>query len=361
MSRTHVSRRSSSGPRVAQRPKVGRTLRVLCYHRVADPARTPGLDPSLVSATPKTFRSQMRHLSRHYRVVTLDEVLAAFRGGQLLPHRAVLLTFDDAYRDFADEAWPILRDLALPATLFVPTAYPGHPDRAFWWDRLHRIMEVRDGAGRGEGSRRNAPRGPAPRDYRARLKGLSHQEAVAMVDRMEASGPAPSAPGSEPPAVLDWDELRELGKEGVSLGAHTRWHSALTRATEETIREELRGSLEDLRSRVEGVPIIVSYPYGLHDDRIIRIAREEGFDLGFTCLGGLNRVGRTDPLRLRRTTVSLRTTPLLFRVRMLPWFATLDRWRHGVKTAISPGSRPSPEEILRVLAGAMPGPVPQPR
>lgn len=361
MSRTRVSLRSSSGPRGAQRPKGGRTLRILCYHRVADPARTPGLDPSLVSATPKTFRSQMRHLSRHYRVVTLDEVLAAFRGGRALPHRAVLLTFDDAYRDFADEAWPVLRDLDLPATLFVPTAYPGRPDRAFWWDRLHRIMEGRNGPGPGEDSRQDGPRRPAPRKFRARLKGLSHQEAVAMVDRLEASGPPPPSSSSEPPVVLDWDELRELGREGVSLGAHTRWHSALTRATEETIRAELRGSLEDLRSRVEDVPIIVSYPYGLHDDRIIRIAREEGFDLGFTCLGGLNRVGRTDPLRLRRTTVNLRTTPLLFRLRMLPWFATLDRWRHGVKTSLSPGSRLSPEEILRALAGAMPGRVPQPR
>lgn len=361
MSQTHVSLRSSSGPRVAVRREGGRTLRILCYHRVADPARTPGLDPSLVSATPTTFRSQMLHLSRHYRVVTLDEVLAAFRGGRLLPQRAVLLTFDDAYRDFADEAWPVLRDLDLPATLFVPTAYPGRPDRPFWWDRLHRIMDNRNGSERGEVSRRDRPRQPAARNVRARLKGLSHQEAVAMVDRLEASREPPPASSSGPSVVLDWDELRELGREGVSLGAHTRWHSALTRATEEAIREELRGSLEDLRSQVEDVPIIISYPYGLHDDRTIRIAREEGFDLGFTCLGGLNRVGRTDPLRLRRTTVSLRTTPLLFRLRMLPWFATLDRWRHGVKATLSPGSRLSPEEILRALASVVSFPVPQPR
>lgn len=361
MSRTDVSARPAPRSGEAGRPKDGRTLRILSYHRVADPSGTPELDPSLVSATPRTFRRQMLHLSRHYHVVTLHQVLAAFREGQPLPERAVLLTFDDAYRDFADEAWPVLRDLDLPATLFVPTAYPGHGDRAFWWDRLHRALERRDGLVP-EGDLR--PAGPwraAPRDLRARLKGLSHQEAVALVDRLEASGPPPAAGSPAHPAVLDWDELRELGREGVSLGAHTRWHSALTRATEEAIREELRGSLEDLRSRVEDVPIIISYPYGLHDDRIIRIAREEGFDLGFTCLAGLNRVGETDPLRLRRTTMTRRTTPLLFRLRMLPWFATVDRWRHGVRTSLSPGSRPSPEELLGALAIALPALAPRAR
>ena len=55
------------------------------------------------------------------------------------------MTFDDAYCDFADHAWPVFRRLGVPVTLFVATEYPDHPDRAYWWDRLHAGLSVADG------------------------------------------------------------------------------------------------------------------------------------------------------------------------------------------------------------------------
>jgi hypothetical protein len=60
----------------------------------------------------------------------------------------------------------------------------------------------------------------------------------------------------------------------------------------------------------------------------VRVAREEGFTLGFTCEDGLSRPGGVDPLRLRRTNITQRTTPPVFAARMLPWFGHIDRWRH---------------------------------
>ena len=82
----------------------------------------------------------MGYLARHYEVVSLEEVLKAVEKETCLPKRAILITFDDAYCDFTDYAWPILRRLRLSATIFVPTAYPNQPYRGFWWDRLHRAF-----------------------------------------------------------------------------------------------------------------------------------------------------------------------------------------------------------------------------
>src|SRR5438128_7460507 len=82
----------------------------------------------------------MSFLAANYCVVSMLEVLDAARTGAALPPRSVLVTFDDAYRDFAEHAWPILQRYRLPATLFVPTAFPGHPDQVFWWDRLYRAV-----------------------------------------------------------------------------------------------------------------------------------------------------------------------------------------------------------------------------
>jgi peptidoglycan/xylan/chitin deacetylase (PgdA/CDA1 family) len=319
-------------------------LRVLTYHRVAEPHDTPDLDPMLVSATPAVFRKQMLHLRKHYHPVGLAQVQEAFTRGRPLPARAVHVTVDDAYRDFAENAWPVLRELDIPVTVFVPTAFPSEPARTLWWDQLHRLT-ARD---KGEAWRRavtsavaglngnGAGTGGYESDMRAWLRALPHDGAAHFVEStcreagLDVVGE--TRPGSP---VLTWDELRALARDGVSFGAHTRHHAALARIDERRVREEIRGSLQDLTRELGSGPWPIAYPYGIYDRAVMRIAREEGCTLGFTCDDGLNVLGRTRPFQLRRTNITLRTTSPLFALRMLPWFAAVDRWRHRRERARS--------------------------
>ena len=139
--RSQAHSRSAHGP---VRARLGRSglLRVLTYHRVAEITDRPDLDPRLISATPAVFDQQMGYLAGNFNVVSLYDVLEAVQGGRRLPGRAVLITFDDAYCDFTDYAWPILTRHRLPVTMFVPTAYPDRPERSLWWDRLHRAFSA---------------------------------------------------------------------------------------------------------------------------------------------------------------------------------------------------------------------------
>lgn len=301
-------------------------LRVLTYHRVREPLDTPDLDPALVSATPEAFLRQMKHVARWYRPVTLAAVIEAFTGGEPLPARAVHVTFDDAYMDFADVAWPILRALGIPATLFVPTAYPGDRSRRLWWDRVHRALVVAGGGHRGVDRPHVAMR------IRSLLRELPHEDAELLVGRWCGTGGEGGGEDAER-VMLDWDGLRALHAEGVALGTHTVHHVPLTRMGAEGAREELVHSLRTLRREIGEVAATVSYPYGMYDERVVRIAREEGFVLGFTCDDGLSRPCDVDPLRLRRTNITPRTTPALFPARIIPWFGQVDRWRHRHKRA----------------------------
>ena len=178
-------------------PAGDNQLQVLTYHRIDEPQSNPDLTPSTLSATPAMFRRQMEHLSAHYRVVSLAEVIAAHRGKVRLPPRAVLITFDDAYQDFAEHAWPVLRRLGLPATLFVPTAYPDHPERTFWWDRVYHAVA------QGEARRRSrlpwgiadlSTRSGKQRAYKhtiAWLKSMPHDAAMHCVEEIAAQLQAP--------------------------------------------------------------------------------------------------------------------------------------------------------------------------
>lgn len=313
------------------------SLRVVTYHRIADEGAPADLDPALVSATPEAFRKQILHLRKRYRPVGVAQVEDAFLHGRPLPPRAVHVTFDDAYRDFAEYAWPVLRDLDVPVTVFVPTAYPDQPTRTPWWDRLHRAALLGSKEDAWERAIRAAsdaldvlPLGfENAGDVRGLLRDLPHHQAERFVDNAcrEMGIDKPDFSKDQSP-VLSWDQLRQLRGEGVSFGVHTRHHASLPNLDEVGIRAEIQGSIEDLTRELGAGPWPIAYPYGIYNRKVMRIAKEEGCTIGFTCDDGMNETGTTNPFALRRTNITLRTSPAIFAIRMLPWFAEIDRWRH---------------------------------
>lgn len=305
-------------------------LRVLTYHRVADPDQTPLLHPGLVSATPSGFAWQIGYLAANYHVVSLNEVADCLLVGKALPERAVLITFDDGYFDFEEIAWPILKAQSLPATIFVPTGFPDRRDRCFWWDKLFAAFVTTSRAdiqiaALGVLSLGQEQRLQSLARVQNHVKSLPHHEALTLVDDVcEKLGNGPLAI----PSTMSWEQLRKLTKEGVTLGAHTCTHPILTRIPLEGAREEIRASHEALTSEVGTVLPVFAYPNGNHNEHIVGILREEGFKLAFTGLRGINDMRSTDPLRLRRLNITRRTNPTIFRMRLLKWFIYIDKWRH---------------------------------
>ena len=307
------------------------TLRVLTYHRVADPDSTPHLNPRLVSALPGVFAQQMMHLASHYNVVSMETAYDSIINDKTLPKRAVLITFDDAYADFIDSAWSVLKRLKLPVTVFVPTAYPGHDELQFWWDRLYSAINGSSGK-----SLSISPVGDLPLDTtKARLKSLkalqdhfkslSHTLALDFLDKAcEKLGEQKAIQKT----TLNWEQLRTLKTAGVTLCPHTRTHPLLTRVSPEHAREEIKGSYQDMVREIGELLPIFAYPGGDHNSHTVSILKEEGIKAAFSSLHGLNNTHTIDPLRIRRTNMTRRTNAYLFKIRMYNWFTYIDRIRH---------------------------------
>jgi peptidoglycan/xylan/chitin deacetylase (PgdA/CDA1 family) len=296
-------------------------LPVLTYHRVDDRGAEPDLDPALISATPAAFEAQVSWLAANRTPLSLPELLEIRRGHARLPPRPVVVTFDDAYRDFAGNAWPVLRGHGVPAILFVPTGYPDRTDASFWWDRLHSAFQ--------RTSRRDAlvtpvgllslgtaeARASAFERLRAWVGASPHEDAMVIVDGIvRALGG--SATGS---AVLGWTALRTLAREGVALAPHSRSHARLDRVPDERLRDEIAGSRDDLLRETGTCPPAFAFPGGGHDARTLRILAEERFELGFTTLRGSNSIARGDWLKLHRNNVGVRTSLPLLRVQLNAW------------------------------------------
>lgn len=290
---------------------------VLTYHRVDDPARRPDLYPGLISATPEAFEAQVRHLVSRHEVLALPDLVDLVHDRRRPPARSVVLTFDDAYRDLLDVAWPILRAHRSSATVFVPTAFPGG-QHGFWWDRLWAALATRAG----DAPRPiDTPAGPilvggdpteAFRSARARLKSEPHASVIAAVDVVCSELGMPE--GGR--AVLDWDELRGLAADGLAVAPHTRTHPLLTRIPDDDLVGELRGSLEDLRSELGSALPVLAYPSGDHDARVVDATRAAGFELAFTTERGGNDIRALDPLRIRRINVGGASTLAAIRLQI---------------------------------------------
>jgi peptidoglycan/xylan/chitin deacetylase (PgdA/CDA1 family) len=295
-------------------------LRILTYHRVDDA---------------RAFARQMDHIARRYRVISADELLEAVDSGDPLPPRALMITFDDAYRDFADRAWPALRARRLPAVLFVPTAFPDQVGRAFWWDRLSWAMWSAAGRARTVlgpldlGTPRARHR--AFRRLREELKCLPHAKTEALVEQLCRDVSAAPARNE----VIGWDELRQLHREGVAIAPHTRTHPLLDRVGRDQMREEITGSLADLRREIGVAPPLFAYPGGSYSPDVVECVRAAGVRVAVTTVRGTNDLGRDDPLRLRRINIGGQADESVLRARLLESRALLNRWRPVPETVTS--------------------------
>lgn len=95
---------------------------ILMYHRITNPAR--GLETPTWNVTPKRFCSQIGGLLKlGYVPKPLSEVLKWHQSGRQIPTNWFVITFDDVYENVYTEAWPFLKEMQIPVTLFLATAY----------------------------------------------------------------------------------------------------------------------------------------------------------------------------------------------------------------------------------------------
>jgi len=219
-------------------------LPILMYHRVADsgPEAT-----ARWRVAPDEFERQVAYLAdAGFRTVRLEEWHRAAQLRQPLPGRAVVLTFDDAYEDFAIDAWPVLERHGLGALVFLVSEHVGGTAA---WDSAY----------------------------------------------------------GEPAPLLDWDTARELAGRGVEFGSHCVTHTPLTRLSVDAMANELLRSRMAVESEL-GRPVdAIAYPHGSYDAVVEQRAGACGYLFGLTCVPGPARFDDR-PLALPRQEIRGSTT-----------------------------------------------------
>jgi peptidoglycan/xylan/chitin deacetylase (PgdA/CDA1 family) len=266
--------------RAAERAIEPGNVVVLLYHRVAELPR----DAFRLAVTPGRFAEQLEQINSRFQVLRLTELAEALEAGEL-PRRAVVITFDDGYRDNLDNARPLLERYEMPATVFVASGHLGS-SRDFWWDELELLCA-------------SAPGLPLFELWE-KLKPLPRLEREGKLDSLWRSAGIERPPCS---TALEASELKELARDGlVEIGGHTVSHAQLTALTPAEQRAEIQVGKERLEE-ILGRPIeSFAFPYGDQNPASIACVKELGFKSTCAVTVGTVRAG-TDAYAIPRIPV----------------------------------------------------------
>ncbi|ETW26626.1 polysaccharide deacetylase [Mycobacterium gastri 'Wayne'] len=284
-------------------------LAIVMFHGVESEPLSPACWHVLGSVL---YRRQLEYIRKHFNVLPLHEALDRLAAGTL-PPRAMAITFDDGTRNLATHAVPVLRDLKLPAAVFLATGLIGS-DEALWPDRLW-LAIARTNATRvdltvlGLGTRSlagTANRGAVYATTVERLKSLADPQRIAVLDQVLRVLGYPDGGDSGPFRMLSWDEAREIASEGlVTLYPHTVTHPILARCSDDKVEQEIVDSCAAIERETGWPPTIFAYPNGRPQDfdaRAKDVLRRRGVRWALTTTAGFAH-RRCDPLALPRLAV----------------------------------------------------------
>lgn len=294
---------------------------ILVYHGLTDQETHDGIENyDAKHLNIKRFATQMHYLRRHYHVISLDRWLEHRATGSALPSNVALITFDDGYHSNYRLAYPILKKLSLPATIFLTTEFI-EERKYLWVDQVeyafnhsqvtHLDLDIGSESlrfsldpGRTESVMLSAAR------LKSKLKSLPQHSQATVVENLERKLGHSLSEAKNIPSIyepLAWSEIREMLESGlISVGSHTHRHLILSRLRTQEARQELLTSKELIESTTGNACRLFCYPNGEEGDfntQTKRLLQETGYLCGLTAVEGFNDE-TSDSFELKRLGVS---------------------------------------------------------
>jgi peptidoglycan/xylan/chitin deacetylase (PgdA/CDA1 family) len=293
-----------AGWSIASRLRRRRGVAILVYHRIVRPGdRFDGIEHS-------TFLSHMRWIASRCRPIWPQELSErSSRPDSRRRAAEVLVTVDDGFRDFHDNAYPILDELKIPSVMFLPTSLIDSGG-LLWTDAV--TWAVR----RSARTHIELPWNGTPHELadpqareRCAQSCKDHLKCVRNEDRIRLQAELYEALGVDPAGIpferqfLNWDEVRAMAAL-TTFGGHSHSHPILSQLDPLSADREIAVCTERIEAETGIAPRLFAYPNGRAQDFTAstqQLLRKYRYDFAFSTVRGLHYAG-ADPFAARRLT-----------------------------------------------------------
>jgi peptidoglycan/xylan/chitin deacetylase (PgdA/CDA1 family) len=186
--------------------------RIVTFHNIYSRG-----DKISLGITTDSFRSMLEYIKKHYSAMKVHELINLKKRNGIYPKKAVAITFDDGFKSFYYLAWPLLRALNIPSTIFVLPDLIEKDPRMFW-DRFSFGTSMPN---------------EIPKTYE----------------------------------LMSWDMLKELSNsELIEIGSHTLTHAILANEDSQRSWNEISMSHYIIEAKLKVSVQSFSYPNGKPGD-----------------------------------------------------------------------------------------------
>jgi len=290
---------------------------VLMLHGVMAPNSQTSWTPLRPQISPDELKRTLGILSHYYQFITIDQTIDILEGKVALIENALLITFDDGYRNNIDYALPIFEQFGIKPILFVAT---GHLDSKlpFWFDRIDYALQQNMGElisfeYQGNEYCFDATSLPALKDSYQKFRDdckYAFTDDIdmnklfnALSEMLESrSGKAlrDICVEDDWSGIVSWEQLKEAVKfNRIDVGSHTVDHWRLDSLSETQIIAQLQQSKMRIEEELATQCQYFCYPNGNYNELAVSLTKESGYRAAFATKGKLCKVN-DDLMTLKR-------------------------------------------------------------
>lgn len=277
---------------------------ILLYHRIIP---RENLDTMLslpgIVVFRDTFEKQIRFLSKHYHIIPINEYIKAKKSRIALPHKTIVITFDDGWEDNYFYAFPILKKYQVPATVFLTAGFIS-TEKLFWPEKIIFLTKKVFAANSLNEFFRTYPmqefhklflslfEHPAdPKSWYLfieRLKEIDEHRIEVLITDLETFLKKPSIPPDN--HCLKWNQVEDMARFQLTFGSHGLNHKILTDLNDKEMQEELEESKMVIENNLQSEVNFFAYPNGNYNETVLGLTRSSGYQAAFTTEKGINKI-----------------------------------------------------------------------
>ena len=335
---------------------------ILLYHRIVDDHSEYLNKGPVMHHHIKHFKREISYLKRNYQILSIDEVVDHLRSGKRFSKPSIAITFDDGYLDNYALAYPVLEKYRVPAMIYITTGVMG-TSKGTWPDQIeYALLETNR--------------------EEFNLHGLFNDEIVKIKTRNEkeqANIKITEALKLQPDferkqlmeelfknlrvdindvnnkrarMMLNGDEIKEMARNGITIGSHSHTHPILSRMPLQKAKEDIFISKKIIEENLDIKVKHFAYPNGRAEDfseELRNYCQEIGFESVAALIHGTNDPLNGNAFALKRIGVM---SPV--------WILAGDLIRLLLKRSLENSKRSINTNALNKVTSPPPSPSPSP-